>query len=83
VPAGYNWVADACDTAEGRARIESALRAVLGRPLGVQFERAQPEADPAAVAGPGGPDDDLAGDPMVQKVIELFEARRVAIRNEE
>jgi DNA polymerase-3 subunit gamma/tau len=85
VPAGYNWVADACDTTEGRSRIESALRATLGRHLTVQFDRAQPEADPppAAAPGPAGLDDDLAGDPMVQKVIELFEARRVAIKNED
>ena len=85
VPPGYNWVADACDTTEGRARIEAALRGVLRRPLAVEFQRAQAEPGSAPVAGPGptGPDDDLAGDPMVQKVIELFEARRVPIRNED
>jgi hypothetical protein len=56
---------------------------VLGRPLTVQFERAEADPPLAAVGGPPGPDDDLAGDPMVQKVIELFEARRVPIRNED
>jgi len=77
LPPGYNWVADRCDTSEGRVALESALRSARGWDVRVRFER----AESGAAAAPAGPAqrDELAEDPMVQKVIELFEARAVHV----
>jgi DNA polymerase-3 subunit gamma/tau len=82
---GYNYVADQCDTPEARSKIEAALKAALGRPVSVRFERAKEDADPSLspASVPNPPADDLAGDPLVQKVVELFEARRVLVDAEE
>jgi DNA polymerase III subunit gamma/tau len=72
---GYNWVADLCEKAEARARIESALRAVFGRPLTLRFERAGgPAAGPSAPP-PAARIDEIAADPFVQAVVRKFDAR--------
>jgi len=80
LPPGYNWVADRCDTQEGRVALESALRSARGWDVRVRFERAESgaAATPTASTGPAQ-GDELAKDPMVQKVIELFEARAVHV----
>ena len=92
VPNGYNHVAEKCDTPEGRQKIEQALRSVLHRPVSVRFERVDGPgfgADPAAVAGPGPAppprkrDEPLEGDPMVRKMVELFEARLLHVDDED
>ncbi len=75
VPAVYNWVADALDTAEVRPRIEAALGQLLGKSVPVRFVRAVPAAVETPEPTPPARPDDLAHDPMVRKVIELFEAR--------
>jgi len=85
VPPRYNWVVDECETAEARARIEHALQSLLHRPVSVRFDRsaeAEPRASPAQAATPNRRGD-LAGDPMVQKVVELFEARPLHLEYEE
>ena len=85
VPPRYNWVVDECETAEARARIEQALQCLLHRPVSVRFDRsaeAEPRESPAQAATPGRRGD-LAGDPMVQKVVELFEARPLHLEYEE
>ena len=74
LPPGYNWVADACQRDEARAKIEAGLASVLGRPALFRFERAEAETNRDEAPPPPRPDE-LAQDPMVQKVIELFEAR--------
>ncbi len=88
VPGIYNWAADACDTIEARGRIESALRALLGRSLTIRFDREQPatESEPAkGGSSPPAPQsggvrpEDLADDPLVQDVLKLFEARPVRL----
>jgi DNA polymerase-3 subunit gamma/tau len=79
VGAGYNWVADECDAPDARARIEKELRKLIDHPVTIRFERPddgdQPgEGTPATtptVRPAGGPE----ADPMVQKVVQLFEAR--------
>ena len=58
LPEGYNWVADACDRDEGRAKIESALGQLLGRPATIRFEKAVADGDArAAQAPPVRPDE--------------------------
>ena len=75
LPAGYNWVADACQRDEARAKIEAGLASVLGRPATFRFERVESSAAARDDETPPPRPDELALDPMVQKVIELFEAR--------
>ena len=83
LPEGYNWVADACERDEGRAKIESALGQLLGRPAAIRFEKAAADGDARAAQAPPVRPDELAQDPMVQKVSELFEARLVRIEAED
>ncbi|MBV8382669.1 MAG: DNA polymerase III subunit gamma/tau [Planctomycetaceae bacterium] len=85
VPPRYNWVVDECESVEARARIEQALQRLLHRPVSVRFDRsaeAEPRESPAQAATPGRRGDP-AGDPMVQKVVELFEARPLHLEYEE
>jgi DNA polymerase III subunit gamma/tau len=86
LPERYNGVADECGSAEGQEKIASVLQAVLGRPVSLRFERSQTSSDAAKPEVPApspGPDsDELGTDPLVQKVVELFEARRVLVDTE-
>jgi DNA polymerase III subunit gamma/tau len=75
--AGYNSVADECGTAESLAKIEQALQRLTHRSVTVKYERSS-EVD--GVGSDGRPVDvrrqeALAADPLVQRVLELFEAR--------
>jgi DNA polymerase-3 subunit gamma/tau len=81
VPAGYNWVAERCDQPESRARIEASLQALLERPVSVRFDRAETDELPPPAPAPAAPArvDELAADPLVRQVVELFEARRVRV----
>ena len=83
VPSEYNWVADACDRDESRPKIEAALGRLLCRPAAIRFEKAAPDAKARVEPAPAPRPDDLAQDPMVQKVSELFEARLVRIEAED
>jgi len=73
---GYNSVADPCGSDEARKRIAECLQWLLQRPLQVRYESSQVLDAPAETTerGPGRVDQ-LMGDPMIQKVVELFEAR--------
>lgn len=85
VPQGYNWLADACEKPEARAKVEAAIHKLINRPLTVRFDR------PASAAEPSGPrarpvavrHDELEADPLVQDVVKLFEARPVRVEVEE
>ena len=84
VPAGYNGVVEQCETAEGRARIESSLRDALGRPVSFRFESTRGTEGRAAAPDPApSAADELAGDPLVRKVVALFDARRVHVESED
>jgi DNA polymerase-3 subunit gamma/tau len=85
LPSGYNWVADKCDQSESRARIEASLHALLQQPVSVRFDRAEPDETPQLPATPAvtARMDELAADPLVKQVVDLFEARRVRIDLEE
>ena len=81
VPSGYSMVSEKCDTPEARARIEKALLSLLHRPVTVRFEPIEGDAAPSQATSPP-PDvkprgEILETDPMVLKVVELFEARRL------
>jgi DNA polymerase III subunit gamma/tau len=74
---GYNSVADECGTEESLAKIEQALQRLIHRSLTVKYERST-EVDPIAGNGKSVEtvrQDALASDPLVQRVVELFEAR--------
>ncbi len=80
IDGAYNWAADACDAPDVRARIEAKLAQWLGRPVSIRFDR--PREEPPTPAGPGSAfsrDETLKDDPIVKKVVELFEARAVRV----
>jgi DNA polymerase III subunit gamma/tau len=74
---GYNSVADECGTAESLAKIEQALQRLIHRSLTVKYERS-PEVEGVATESKSveaARQDALSSDPLVQRVLELFEAR--------
>jgi DNA polymerase-3 subunit gamma/tau len=75
----YNYVIDVCDRTDVKSRLEAELLRVLGRPIRVRLERSEsaPVASDAAKAA--AQLDLVSSDPLVQKVVELFEARPVRI----
>jgi DNA polymerase-3 subunit gamma/tau len=85
LPADYNWVADQCEEPEARSRIEEILTRLLHRPMTLRFDRAAAEKGPAspATATASRRRPDLESDPLVRKVVELFEARPVHWEPEE
>ena len=79
---GYNstWPTSAA-RAEAQAKIEQALQRLLHRPVTVRYERRPPEVERRPMRGTAEArrPDALATDPMIQKVVELFEARPVQL----
>jgi DNA polymerase-3 subunit gamma/tau len=73
---GYNSVADPCGADDARKRIAECLQWLLQRPLSVRYESSE-TSDAPGDAPESGPRriDQLMTDPLVQKVVELFEAR--------
>ncbi len=74
---GYNSLADSCGTHEARERIAHTLQRLLRRPVTVRYDRsveAAPAGDRESSSELRRPEI-LAADPMIQKVVELFEAR--------
>jgi DNA polymerase III subunit gamma/tau len=74
---GYNSLADFCGTDEAREKIAHCLQRLLRRPVTVRYDRSLEPAQGCAhepFSEPRRPEI-LAADPMVQKVVELFEAR--------
>jgi len=71
---GYNSVADYCATEDARRNIARSLQTLLHRPVTIRYEHSgdSPDAPPPVEARRA---DKLADDPMVQKIVELFEAR--------
>jgi DNA polymerase-3 subunit gamma/tau len=86
----YNNLAEECGTPEARTRIEGALKAVYGMPIKIRFDKLQaqpPQPQESTLSSPQppavAPADDLGADPLVQKVVELFEARRILVDAED
>jgi DNA polymerase III subunit gamma/tau len=74
--AGYNSVADACGSDEALAKIEQSLKRLIHRPMNLKYERSAETGSVATDARQpdGRRADALASDPLIQKVVELFEA---------
>jgi DNA polymerase-3 subunit gamma/tau len=89
VGSGYNWMVDQRDEPEVRQRIEKELGKLLGQPVTVRIEFSDDDdssggsqpGSRAPLSPPARPGD-LNGDPMVQKVVQLFEARPVHLEVE-
>jgi DNA polymerase-3 subunit gamma/tau len=78
---GYNSVDDDCATPEALSKIEQGLERLTHRIVNVRYERSAEGADPTVNgrSADSRRSDLLASDPLVQKVVELFEARTVAV----
>jgi len=73
-----------CATPEATARIEQVLADLLQCPVSLRFEQAmsgEGEASPQATSARRR--GDLDSDPMVRKVVELFEARPLHLEYDE
>ena len=86
VPPDYNHIATKADTPESRVKIEQGLQSLLRRPVVIRFDLSA--AKTGSAEAPAGSEsasatarkrDEAAvdDDPMVRKVVELFEARRL------
>jgi hypothetical protein len=77
LPTGYNGTALECDTPEALAKIEEVLEGLLHRSLVLRFEnsRVEGESQPSTAPPVEQKREMFQGDPMVKKVVELFEAR--------
>ncbi len=78
---GYNSVDDDCGTPEALSKIEQALQRLTHRTVNVRYERSAESEHPAGNGRmvDGRRSDLLASDPLVQRVVELFEARTVSV----
>jgi DNA polymerase III subunit gamma/tau len=76
---GYNAVADECGTAESLVKIAQAFQRLTHRSVTVKYESSSEEEGLAADSGTTDARraDVLASDPLIQKIIELFEARSI------
>jgi len=74
---GYNSMAEVCGTPEALIKIGQGLQRLIHRPVNVRYERSSDSGDPADDPRPTelSRAESAMADPMVQKVIELFEAR--------
>lgn len=74
---GSNGVAEPCGAEDARKRIAECLQWLLQRPLTVRYESSAPADYPQPAEADLAPrrTDQYASDPLVQKVVELFEAR--------
>jgi DNA polymerase-3 subunit gamma/tau len=81
VDRAYNWVADACEVPETKARIESKLGQWLQRSVTIRFDRpaSTEPAPPSRTALSFARDEAVREDPMVKQVVELFDARPVRV----
>jgi DNA polymerase-3 subunit gamma/tau len=82
---GYNSVGDACGTDEALLRIQQSLQRLIHRPVNLKYERSHENENVAPDVRQPDPRraDAFSSDPLVQKVIELFEARSQQTEYEE
>ncbi|WP_165223928.1 DNA polymerase III subunit gamma/tau [Aquisphaera insulae] len=83
--AGYNSQADACGTPEAIAKIEQALQRMFHRPISVRYHQTAVAESPGVrgTSSESRRQEVLAGDPIVQRMVELFEARPLHLEYEE
>jgi hypothetical protein len=76
---GYNAVDAACESPETLENLARVLQRLIHRPVTVRYERS-PTLEgvaPDSRSPESRRQDALTADPMIQKVLELFEARSV------
>ena len=80
-PAGYNWLVDALDRPDLRTKVEAALRQWLQRPVELQMRRVAEAKAPSPGRHPGAiaKDDGLRDEPLIQFLVEKFEAKAVRV----
>jgi DNA polymerase-3 subunit gamma/tau len=71
----YNWLIDTLDRPELLMKIETLFEQVIGQRPSVRFRRRESVASPRRIER----HEEICADPLVAKVIELFEARPVQI----
>jgi DNA polymerase III subunit gamma/tau len=76
---GYNSTFDECGTPEAQAKIGQALQRLIHRPVKIKYIRRAAGIEGQADSRPNDVEraNSLSRDPMVQRVLELFEARPV------
>ena len=76
---GYNSTFDECGTPEAQAKIGQALQRLIHRPVKIKYIRRAAGNQAQADSRPNEAEraNSLSRDPMVQRVLELFEARPV------
>ncbi len=74
---GYNSMAEVCGTPESLVKIGQGLQRLIHRPVNVRYERSSDSGEPAADTRPTEQRriEAVMADAMVQKVVELFEAK--------
>ena len=83
--AGYNWLVDAFDRGDLRSKAEAAVRQWAGRPVALQLRRAAEAASPAPARHPAqvAKDDRFRDEPLIQFLVEKFEAKAVRVEVED
>ena len=76
---GYNSTFDECGTPEAQTKIGQALQRLIHRPVKIKYIRRAPGNQGQTESRPNEAEraNSLLRDPMVQRVLELFEARPV------
>src|SRR5262249_55092963 len=76
---GYNSTFDECGTPEAQTKIAQALQRLIHRPVKIKYVRRDPVNQGQTDSRPNEADraNSLSRDPLVQRVLELFEARPV------
>ena len=79
-PPGYNWLVDAIERGDLRSKAEAALRSWLARPVVLKLRRSVEAKAPAPrQAVVGAKDDGLRDEPLIQFLVEKFEAKAVRV----
>ncbi len=76
---GYNSTYDECGTPEAQAKIGQALARLVQRPVKIKYIRRDKERPSEPRPNEAERANALAKDPLIQRVLELFEARPAQI----
>ncbi len=80
-PPGYNWLIDALDRADLRTKVDSALRQWFQRTVELRLNRVAEVKAPTSSRhlGSDAHDDALRDEPLIQFLVEKFEAKKVRV----
>ncbi len=83
-PAHYNFHKDSCERPQNLARFETALAAIVGRPVKVEFRlgpAGEAQAEPRRPAVQRKNRDQTVEHPLVQRAVELFAAQVTGVKD--